>query len=367
MEEQQTNIKEQQRQNREVIDLREVFKKLCSRKKLFIWTWVITFVVACALILPVPRTYTTALSLAPEMGGDMAGGGLASFASSFGINMSNLETNDAFYPELYPDVISTNKFIVSLFDVKVKTLDGEIETDYYTYLNECQKQTPYMIPVKWLRNQITSLFPKKEYRNAGNETSEINPKMLSDEDNALVELIRGLIVCSVDKKTNVITIMVEDQDPLVCTLIADSVRVRLQNFIIDYRTNKARIDMEHYQQLRDGAYAEYQDAIQEYAKYSDSHQNSILQLYLSRRDELENMMQAKLQTYTAMNTQYEAAKAKVQERTPAFTILQEAAVPLKATHPKRVIFIIFMLFASTFCAILYIFKKDILDQLTHLK
>ena len=44
-----------------------------------------------------------------------------------------------------------------------------------------------------------------------------------------------------------------------------------------------------------------------------------------------------------MTTQYQAAKAKVQERTPAFTVIQGAAVPLKAAGPRRTIFVISML------------------------
>lgn len=366
MEEQYINNTELQ--NREVIDLREVFKKIWKRKKLFIWVWIITAIVSAALILPVPRTYTTDLTLAPEMGGDMAGGGLASLASTFGINMSNMETNDAFYPELYPDVIATNTFIVDLFDVPVVSLDGEINTDYYTYLKDYQKETAYMVPVKWIKKQIFSIFKKEDNRPvAATEDGKKDPRMLSEEDNSIAEIIRSHISCSVDKKTMVISIAVEDQDAKICADIADSVRVRLQNFITDYRTNKARGDLEHYRQLRDSAYIEYQDAMAAYSNYSDSHQNTILQYYLSQRDELENAVQMKLQTYTAMSTQFEAAKAKVQERTPAFTILKAATVPFKPTYPKRVIFVGAMLIISTMIVVAWIFKQEIVAQLTHLK
>lgn len=49
----------------------------------------------------------------------------------------------------------------------------------------------------------------------------------------------------------------------------------------------------------------------------------------SKQDDMENDMQLKYNAYSAMVTQYQAAKAKVQERTPAFTIVKGAAVPIK--------------------------------------
>ncbi|MGN1156199.1 MAG: hypothetical protein ACI4TK_08490, partial [Agathobacter sp.] len=60
-------------------------------------------------------------------------------------------------------------------------------------------------------------------------------------------------------------------------------------------------------------------------------------------------------------TQYQAAKAKVQERTPAFTIVKGAAVPVKATSPKRMIFVVAMLFLAFFVTAFYITKEDLMD------
>lgn len=48
------------------------------------------------------------------------------------------------------------------------------------------------------------------------------------------------ITCAIDQKTEVITITVQDQDRLVCALMADSARQHLEDFIIQYRTKKAK-------------------------------------------------------------------------------------------------------------------------------
>jgi uncharacterized protein involved in exopolysaccharide biosynthesis len=62
-----------------------------------------------------------------------------------------------------------------------------------------------------------------------------------------------------------------------------------------------------------------------------------------KMEDMENDMQLKFNAYTTINTQLQAAKAKVQEKTPAFTVLKGAAVPVKPAGPKRMLFVAAML------------------------
>ena len=345
----------------EVIDLREVAKKIWAKRRLFYIVWAITFVVACVIILPVPRTYFSEVTVAPEMSGG-AEGTLGSIASSFGFNLGDMQSDDAFYPDIYPDIIATNGFIVDLLKVQIETEDGDLKTDYYTYLRKHQKTTFYLAPFIWLRKHLTMLFDKGKTNAAGGD-AELDPFRLTKDQDALFEVLRNTISCSVDKKTGIITISVVDQDPLVCATIADSVRVHLQDFITKYRTNKARIDMEYYEKLTNNAKIEYEEAVKRYSQYVDANRNVILQAYISERDEIENDMERKLTTYNAMTTQLEAAKARVQESTPAFTLLQASSVPVRPYGPKRMIFIVGMLFLVSIGTVLYIFRTGILNQI----
>lgn len=350
----------EEKKNSVVIDLRDVAKQIWNKKFLFLKVWIVTFVLACAWIFPVPRTYTASLSLAPEVGNQSASGSLGSLASTFGINVGGITGSDAFYPTLYPDLISSNDFLVNLFEVKVKTIDGETATTYGDYLAHHQKGTFYMVPFYWMMKQIKSLMPQEEIVSQDSDNAQkLNPFFLTKNENEVIDKMRGLITSSIDRKTDVITITVQDQDPLIAAMIADSVRLRLQNFIIDYRTTKARNDERYYAKLVEESRQAYENAVEKYGRYCDTHRDVILQSMQSERDQLENDMQMKFNTYNVMSTQLEAAKAKVQERTPAFTLLQGPSVPLKASGPKRMIFVAFMLFLATGATILYIFKKEI--------
>ena len=70
--------------------------------------------------------------------------------------------------------------------------------------------------------------------------------------------------------------------------------------------------------------------------------------YKSKVESLENDMQAKYNIYTTMNTQLQAARAKLQESTPAFTVIESASVPIKPAGPKRLIISIAMMILSFF-------------------
>ena len=183
---------------------------------------------------------------------------------------------------------------------------------------------------------------------------KLNPYRLSRKEESLVESLRKSIDCSIDKKTEVITITVVAQDPLVCAIICDSVRVRLQDFITSYRTSKARNDVDYYTRMSKETYKDYQQALEAYGHFCDTHVNMSQQTAMSRRDELENDVQMTLNTYNVIGAQLDAAKAKVQERTPAFTVLQSVTVPPKPSGPKRMLFVIAMLFLATFATGFYI-------------
>lgn len=347
----------EENKDKNVIDLGEIFNALMAKKKVFFIVWPIVFAISCLWIFPQPRFYTCEVSLAPEATGEALGGGIASIASNFGFDLSAGGT-DAIYPMLYPDLMESNKFVVDLLSIKVKTEDGSVNTDYYTYLKKHQKKNWLTQPFTDAMTSIKKMLSEKKPDPKGNP-KELDPFMLSEYDFGLVEKVKKSITCSVDKKTDVITINVKDQDRVICATLADSVREKLQKHITEYRTKKTRIDVEHYQELADSANLEYRSAVNEYAQFCDANQDIILQSQQSKRDELENEMQMCYNTYQVLKTQLETMKAKLQERTPAFTTLRTATVPVRPAGPKRMIFIIGMLFMATIVTSIVILAKGL--------
>ncbi len=343
---------------KEVVDLGKVFRILWSKRKRFYIVVVIVFLLSALYIFVQPRYYSVEVSLAPETVAVDASGGLASIASSFGFNLGNMASNDAIYPTLYPDLFESPEFLVSLLDIQVKTLDGELECDYYTYLKKYQKRNPYTKPIRMAKRWINKIIKSKK-KVPSTSQSGINAFMMSEEDFGLVSDMQNKIVCTNDKRTDVTTIRVEAQDALVCALLADSISARLQTFITRYRTSKARMDLNYYQQLADSAQAEYLAAATRYSAYCDANMGSTRQAARTRKDQLENDMDLKLSAYQAYQAQVQAMRSKVQEKTPAFTTLKSATVPVKPAGPKRVLFVLAMCFLSCVVTALWLARKEL--------
>ena len=317
------------------VNILDVVRLLKSDKKMLLVYCAVAAVIGVVVALTTPKTYESTVTLAPEESGAGFSGSLSSLASMVGMNMNIGQTGDALYPEIYPDLMSSTDFLVALFPVKVITKNGDVSCDYYTYLTKHQKTALVDYPLAAVELLTSALRPAADDSSTGGKKGKQTPLWLTRQQYGVVKGLSTAIKCSVDKKTNVISITVKDQDPLVAALMADSVKSHLQVAITEYKTKKACNDLRYMQRLFDEARSQYDKARQTYAAYADANQEVMLQAYKMKADDLENDMQLKYNIYTQVVEQLQLAKAKVQERTPAFTVIQSATVPLRASSKSR--------------------------------
>lgn len=343
------------------VDILELSRILKGKKKVFYWVLPITLVLSVVLILCVPRRYTCEVILAPEVQNAGSAGSLQSLASSFGFDMRNMTNSDAIYPQIYPDVVSSPNFLTKLFNIPVSTVDNSFEGKYYDYLLTKHKQSFW---TRWKANISALIAPKEkpvEFSRASGKKDGTDIFCMNKQQWYAVHLMRQSISCSVDKKTEVITLSVTAQDKLVCAIIADSVCATLQNFVTEYRTQKARIDIQYYEEVMRSAQQEYQQASKDYIDYIDSHSHMNLERYRIEAQNLQTEMDLKYSAYTSFQKQHLATQARLQENTPVFTVIQSASVPLKASGPRRMIFVIAMLILATGITCCVLLKEQLLS------
>lgn len=329
------------------IDLLELAGKVWAERRLVLKWCGVAVVVALVVGFSIPKEYTTTVMLAPEVeGGSRSLGGLSALAGMAGINMNAGESSDALYPDLYPDIVSSVDFTTELFPVSVEDEEGELKTTLYNYLKE-EQRSPWWsailsFPFKCI-GWITSLFRDEEEENVG---QGIDPFRLTKDETGVVKMLNERISVSVDKKTSVITLSVTMQDPLISATMTDTVMQKLQNYITEYRTNKARHDLDFTQKLYDEAQKKYYVAQQAYADYVDMNQNISLRSVQTRQERLQNEMNLAYNLYNQTAQQLQLAKAKVQENTPVYTIVQAATVPLKASKPSKLMILVGFVFLA---------------------
>lgn len=301
------------------------------------WKTLVRFIVAFTAIglvvaFNTPKIYTAKVILAPEMssGGLGLASNLADMASSFGIDLGGKSSMDAIYPEIYPDIFSSTDFLQSLFDVKVRLKDDNAERTYIDHLKNDTKYPFWSYPKKWLSEKM-----KPKDNAPSGMKGGVDPFRISLQEMEICQDMAKTLICHVDKKTSEITISVDDQDPMVAAIMADTLQRRLQAYITDYRTKKARTDYEYYDKLMKEAELKYKEKQSKYVGFSDSHRNSVLQSVNVHEQSLQSKMSSAYEVYATMSKMRDQAKAKIQERTPAFTMIQSAKMPYKASSRSR--------------------------------
>ncbi|MBQ0047127.1 MAG: chain-length determining protein [Prevotellaceae bacterium] len=346
------------------IDWLALAKKLWTKKKYFFISLPIAAVIAIVIALSIPAYYNVEVKLAPEMstGNRNPTGGLSSLMKSMGIGaLSTQNGGDAILPNLYPDLMNSKAFLVSLFDVQVdnKNKKKPISTNYYDYLENYQKIPWWSQAIGGVFEAVEDILPKNEEDEEYDDSAPANASALTKKQAAIVKSIEKKIVCDVDEKTFVITIDVTDQDPVICAEMADSTCRRLQDFITEYRTKKALQEMENVQIQYDKAKIEYEESKAAVAEYNDANWDLVEQDFILEKQALQNEMQLKYSAYSAFASQLITARAKVEEMRPVYTVLDGASVPLKKAGPKRgrivggIIFLVFALQAA------WILREDI--------
>ena len=354
-------------QQSSAVDFVKMYKDLLKHRKLYYKVLPIAFVLAAVYALAIPNFYKCTVKLSPEMSSSRTNSSLLSLASNFGFNMGKSTGGmgtEALFPTLYPDLVNSTDFKVSLFPVPV-TIEGNKKKgiqdrtmSYYEYLENEQK-SPWFSAILAAPGKLVgwfiSLFRQKP-SDLEDQEKTVDPFRLTKKQAMIIKAINSKVLCDVDKKTMVITIQVTDQNPVIAATMADTVKTRLQKFITDYRTSKVRVDLEHYKKICEETKARYEVARQKYSEFVDANQYIILQTVRQEQVDLENEMQLQYNAYMQAAQQLVNAEAKVQEETPAFTTLQSATVPVRKAGPSRAkmcLMFVFLMFVCTSGWILY--------------
>ena len=306
---------------------------LWSKRKRIIINCFIGGILSIIVAFSIPKQYTSTVVMAPESSsGTSVSGGLGALASMAGFNLGGLSgSEDALYPELYPQIVSSTPFLCDVMNLQVETIDGELKTSVYDYLVNHQKSP-------WWSKMIATPFKWIKRLTGGEKKEDIIPldaeeMTLSRRQYLTLKSLDDLISVSVDKGNFVITLSVTMQDPKIASYVATVVSENLQEYIGKYRSAKARKDLAYTEKLYTEAQEKYYKAQQAYATYADQHQGVVKMQYQIEQDRLSNEQNLAFNVYNQIAQQLEMARAKVAESTPVCVVMQPAIVPVKV--PRR--------------------------------
>lgn len=350
-------IEENKQQEISEIDLVTLFHKLIRKRK-SLYKAIGAGIIAGAIIgFSLPKTYQVDVSLSPESGVS-ATSGLSGIASMFGLgNASAGFGEDALTFNMFPEIVKTNPFVLEMLQIPIQTQKGDCVI-LYDYLDTEKKPwwNHIMGAPGILIGGIKSFF-KEEQKDS---IRAIDSFRLTPEQSGRIGMLKKVLEVETDKKSNMTKVTVSLQDPLAAAIVADSAVHKLQEYITDYRTRKAKQDYDFQLSLCEQYKKEYFEAQQEYAKFADANRNVILQTVTSEKERLQKNLTLAEQIYSQSMGQLQVLRGKVQEAKPVFAVVEPATVPLAPASPKKMLIIIaFAFLAFVLESAWILFGKDI--------
>ena len=307
----------------------------------------------------IPKTYTAGVTLAPEMQ-QKTSSGVSSIASMMGVNLNN--SVDAISVEMFPDVVHSTPFIFELFDLPVtfERKDSVMTTSLVEYMKDYQR-SPWWSPVikfpfKVLGWCLGLLTPDKN--NYEVEDEELDPINLPKDERDVVKTLAENIIVIVDKKSFKTQMSLEMQDPLVVATVMEAVTENLKNYMSDYRTSKARQDVENLEVICEERKNDYYKAQQSYANYVDANKNVNLQSANAERERLLQEMNLAYQVYSQVATNLEGSRIQAEQAKPVFVIIDPVTVPIRKSAPSKAKMLVIFTFLAGCCAAGWILFGD---------
>jgi uncharacterized protein involved in exopolysaccharide biosynthesis len=342
------------------IDLIEVFKKIWAGRKIIYKSIAVCFVIGIVIIIGSPKEYRSEVILLEETtskSGNMSGllsqfSGLAGLSGLGGTNTGESSLS----PELYPTIIKSTPFLLEVSSQKVTESKYDSVITVAAFLDRYSKPPfsgKFMKYTIGLPGTLMGLFrgkpqepPRPKY------PFVLNPQQMR----ACGELSRRIKVKEGESESTLL-ISIEMQDPLVAALLTDSVIKCLTSYVVDYRTQKAKKDLEFIEERFSEAKDRYSKAQQTLAYYRDQNKNVILAASKTGEERLQSEFSMASTLYTSLAQQLEQAKIKVQENTPVFKVIEPAKVAMQKSSPKTSLILVAMMFFGVFAGVGIIFVR----------
>ncbi|ARK09901.1 Wzz/FepE/Etk N-terminal domain-containing protein [Fibrella sp. ES10-3-2-2] len=317
----------------DVIEIRlsDIVSFLKRSRRAMVLGAVVGGVLGALYAFSLPNQYTSQITVLPELqtkaGANL--GSLGSLAGLAGIDVSGMGGGtDAVKPDLYPNIVNSVPFALSLFTQPVYPVAAKQPLSFATYLQQ-QQDTGLL---SWLSNSKPD-----DNTLLADTVSSGGALQLTKTQETMQRALTDKVSASFEKKSGVLTIVSTMPDPVVAARVAGLTLSYLSNYITTYRTEKARREVAFLTKQVGSAKQRYQAAEYALSAYRDQNRSVFLNTAKIEEQRIQAEFLLSQELYNTLSKQAEMARIKVQEETPVFKVLEPAQIPLKKSGPKRTI------------------------------
>jgi uncharacterized protein involved in exopolysaccharide biosynthesis len=339
------------------INFGEIFKSLKNNSLLILITSVFFATIGGIYSFTLDNEYESISKVLPEstsnagLSGNL--GSLSSLAGLAGINLGNGQNNgDLLTPGIYPNIVQSSPFLRELIIQKLYNPKTKSWGTVKEYLNQDNSNAPFQFFKEKKSEKITDIVKPMQGRST--DLLALSPA----EANALGQL-KTTIKIEPDKKSPAILISAKFNDPLVAANMTSLIQNQLTKYIINYRTEKSRKELQFLQERQSDARKRYDLALFTLSNYKDQNRNVFKFVARDQEKKLQYEVDLAFNIYSTLSSQLTEAKIKVQKDTPVFKTLEPAQVNESKVNPNRTLITLGALFFGLFISLIYVFFKSI--------
>lgn len=344
------------------IDLVALVKTIWDGRKTIFYAVGVCLLIGLVFAFASPAKYTASATLLPSAEKKASSlGGLGALAGMAGINIGSMMGESSGIPaEIYPQVVNSypflNEFIHQKFNFEKYpqpiSIYDYVVADTIASIGSSIKK--YTIGLPWTLKNAIFASVKVDKDTVSMDYGVLN---LSEEELQVLGAVKNIFKIDVEKKTDLINISVEVKEPVLAAQYVQKVVVLLQQYIIEYKTQQARENLDFVQQRFNEKKTEYEEAQTALFNYKDNHRNIVSERVNLEYQSLNDTYDIASTVYKGLAQQLEQAKIAVKEETPVFTVLEPAKVPDEKSAPKKKIILVLSVFLGGLIGIGWIFGK----------
>lgn len=226
----------------------------------------------------------------------------------------------------YETIIQSDAFLCELMQTKIRTLDGSYEGSYQNFFSQDES--------------LCQAIEAENDSNAGNRYVEGNKIIYwsSIQEEKIKVMLSKNITVKVDDESNLVTIAISSPDPMVSTMMAESLKQNLLRYLENYRQARVERSLAQLQSVISQARQGYEAAVT-----AEEKKEKKLIYDSFRRQEI--VFQAQLFDY------------------PAFNVVSEPSFSYRKVSPKRLMLSVMFTLLMGVCLLGWDYRKEIWDYI----
>ncbi len=360
--------------DQKVIDLIGVFKDLWINKKIILAITAVVFLFGVIIYAGSERIYYSEAKLMPETSSPTSQLGQVFQQAENIFGIQRRVEDDDIRVAMYPFIVESLPFQIELMQHEVYFGDINRRVSIFEYFTEHYEQSFTDRTVEFLFNytiglpitiwqNITTRRPESGSEDTPgvidfSQIQDFNePRFLDNQIRRVANKMSSYITIEREPQTGFVRIGVSLPDAQASTEIVILVKNLLQEYVIDYRTEKALKNLEFIEDQYEEAKRTFQVRQDSLATFQDRNFNPARQVILVQEQRLQSEFDLAFSLYNTLARRLQEAKIQVQEQTPVFRVHEPATIPSRPSQPNAIRTMGGSLFVGLFLGIVFIYLR----------